>query len=164
VAGGKYGVSRGVRLPRYDEQVERLRPPVGRSDPLDAKSSNAGRDTASGKNILLIEGCDIVLANVAPFRGPHADDGTAFEVGYATGLDLPVLCYAVEGALRPSRTSRLATPVPGRGHGPLLDKDGWTVEDFGLPVNLMLVDPAGAASTLHRRGHPVLGQAKWKSH
>jgi nucleoside 2-deoxyribosyltransferase len=97
-------------------------------------------------NLLLIERSDIVLANVSPFRGPHADDGTAFEVGYATARHKPVLCYSVESdstLLEQVDSDAWCRGDAPRGQtlGEKKDHDGWSVEDFGLPVNLMLVDP-----------------------
>src|SRR4051812_12598831 len=37
-------------------------------------------------NVKLLSSCDLLIADLSPFRGPHADDGTAFEVGMAYGL------------------------------------------------------------------------------
>src|SRR5690349_20491208 len=34
-------------------------------------------------NVRLIDSCKAVLANLTPFRGPGADCGTAWELGYA---------------------------------------------------------------------------------
>ena len=34
------------------------------------------------RNISLIDKCDVIIANLEPFRGPNVDDGTAFEIGY----------------------------------------------------------------------------------
>lgn len=48
-------------------------------------------------NIQMINECDIVIANLANFRGtrdnPSCDSGTAWECGYAIGLNKPVLAY-----------------------------------------------------------------------
>jgi nucleoside 2-deoxyribosyltransferase len=96
-------------------------------------------------NINLIRWCDLVLANVSPFRGPNADDGTAWEVGYATALGKPVFCYS--DGLSTLR-DKVYYDLFDRDDGSSLraetgnDLNGWAVEDFDLPVNLMLVDPA----------------------
>src|SRR6266702_3428190 len=42
----------------------------------------------------LIGDCDAVIANLTPFRGPGADTGTAYEVGYARGRGMPVFGYS----------------------------------------------------------------------
>lgn len=44
-------------------------------------------------NKKLIEQCDIVIANLNPFRGKEADSGTIWECGYATGLGKKVYGY-----------------------------------------------------------------------
>ncbi len=90
-------------------------------------------------NVALIEQADGVLANLDFFRGAEPDSGTCFEVGYAVARGKPVVGYVPE-------TDSLAERIRARhpewvGPG-LLDRDGWTLEEFGLPLNLML-----AAST-----------------
>jgi nucleoside 2-deoxyribosyltransferase len=106
--------------------------------PTDTKSMAAARIRES--NMRLIRGCDIVLANVSPFRGPNADDGTAWEVGFATGLGKPVFFYS-DDADYPllnrvyDEECEIDRPTLGK------DLNGFQVENFGLTVNLMLVDP-----------------------
>lgn len=45
-------------------------------------------------NKALMDGCDAVIANLTPFRGPSGDVGTAFEVGYMTARGARVLAYS----------------------------------------------------------------------
>lgn len=91
-------------------------------------------------NIDLIRGADGVIADVSPFRGPNADDGTAFEIGFAVALEKPVFCWTAEaGSLLERTRRRMALRDSG---GLWRDPEDMEVEDFGLPVNLMLVDPA----------------------
>lgn len=88
-------------------------------------------------NIALISAADGVVANLDPFRGAEVDSGTAFEVGYATALGKPVVGYVVAaGDLR----GRVAAwgPVAKGADGLWRDGAGCLIEDFGLPVNLML--------------------------
>ena len=33
-------------------------------------------------NVEMMDSCDVIIANLEPFRGPNVDDGTAFELGY----------------------------------------------------------------------------------
>ena len=33
-------------------------------------------------NVEMMDMCDVIIANLEPFRGPNVDDGTAFELGY----------------------------------------------------------------------------------
>jgi nucleoside 2-deoxyribosyltransferase len=69
-----------------------------------------------------LDTCAAVLANLTPFRGPSADVGTAWEVGYAYGRGVPVFAYT--NALDHYFTR--VTP------------DGLFIEDFDLADNLML--------------------------
>lgn len=80
-------------------------------------------------NIAMIKACDAVLANLNPFRGTEPDSGTAFEVGMAVALGKPVWVYFdANGSLR----EQIAHDAAG------FDAQGFQVEDFGLPRNLML--------------------------
>ncbi len=82
----------------------------------------------------LIRRADGVLANVNRFRGMEPDSGTAFEMGFAAALGKPVWAYTDE--TRPLAEQCGARRVDG---GRVLDSAGFALEDYGLPVNLMLV-------------------------
>jgi nucleoside 2-deoxyribosyltransferase len=77
-----------------------------------------------------------VIANLAPFRGgTEPDSGTVFEVGVAVALGLPVVGYGARSAY----ADQVMTTQPlKRIDGVLRDTDDLIVEDFGLPLNLML--------------------------
>lgn len=79
-------------------------------------------------NVALIRRCDAVVANIAPFRGPNMDPGTAWEIGYAEALGKPVVLWSETPVLLAERT-------PGDGR---LDAQGWMIENFGLAENLMI--------------------------
>lgn len=103
--------------------------------PIDGDES-----TAAGiyrNNLRLIEAADAVLANLNPFRGAEPDSGTCVEVGYALALGKPVIGYLEK--LEPLR-DRLAASGPDVD-GRYRDAEGRAVEDFGLPLNLMLAVP-----------------------
>lgn len=88
------------------------------------------------ENIKLIERADAVMANLNPFRGAEPDSGTAFEVGYALALGKPVWAYT---AVSDSMVEQVAVTQAQDGAGPRhVDANGYTVEDFGLNLNLML--------------------------
>jgi nucleoside 2-deoxyribosyltransferase len=91
-------------------------------------------------NIGLIERADAVLANLDFFRGPEPDSGTCFEVGYAVAKGKPVFGYIPEHG---SFAQRIRERHP-QAIGPdgVLDVHGWSIEEFGLPLNLMLSVPA----------------------
>ncbi len=88
-------------------------------------------------NLQRIAAADAVLANLNPFRGDEPDSGTCVEIGYALALGKRVIGYADD--LRPLR-ERLLASGPG-SDGRWRDAAGHVVEDFGLPLNLMLAVP-----------------------
>ena len=88
-------------------------------------------------NLQRIAAADAVLANLNPFRGDEPDSGTCVEIGYALALGKRVIGYADD--LRPLR-ERLRADGPG-ADGRWRDAAGHVVEDFGLPLNLMLAVP-----------------------
>ena len=70
--------------------------------PLDNEipQTNSKQETAEAivrGNLKMIQACDYVVANLSNFRGykrhPCCDSGTAWECGYATALQKPVLAY-----------------------------------------------------------------------
>jgi nucleoside 2-deoxyribosyltransferase len=89
---------------------------------------------------------DAVIADIGPFRGPHADVGTAFQIGLAYQAGIPV--FAHTGAFRPNAEMD-AVPLIDRiwfgeyaprenrryfkagEDGRWRDKDGFEVENFG---------------------------------
>ena len=79
-------------------------------------------------NISLMDSCDLVIANMTPFRGPSMDVGTAFEMGYVAALKKPVWGYTLD---RRSYAERV--------DGELTDSDGCSIEAFDMPDNLMMV-------------------------
>ncbi|WP_070886734.1 nucleoside 2-deoxyribosyltransferase [Pseudomonas sp. D1-3] len=104
-------------------------------------------------NLAMIRDADAVLANLNPFRGSEPDSGTAFEVGAAVALGKPVWAY-----FEPRGSMRQWLPGDEAGR----DADGYFIEDFGLPRNLMLacswagcsasVEEGVAALRRHLRG------------
>ena len=113
--------------------------------PLDNAPPPPGLDPAQTAhhiyraNIALMHGADACIADLSPFRGPNADDGTAFEVGWMIAAGKPVLGHVDDPR---SLTERSSIAGLADAEGRPTDADGWWVEDFGWPANLMLV--AGA--------------------
>jgi nucleoside 2-deoxyribosyltransferase len=88
-------------------------------------------------NIAHIEACDAVVANLDFFRGAEPDSGTCFELGYAVARGKPVVGHVPdEGTLAERMRRRHPQSVSGG-----TDADGWQLEEFGLPLNLMLAVP-----------------------
>ena len=86
--------------------------------------ANTAQEIFAG-NCGLIDSADIVIANLNPFRGAEPDSGTCFEVGYAIAKGKTVYGYVSDArSLREKLGER--------------DENGFSVENFGLPLNLML--------------------------
>ncbi|ANN75763.1 nucleoside 2-deoxyribosyltransferase [Bordetella flabilis] len=107
--------------------------------PLDNAGPAELRDRALAawiyrSNIALIQRADGVLANLNPFRGAEPDSGTAFEVGYAVALGKPVWAYTRQAGSIVDQVA-VAKSADGTRH---VDAGGYTVEDFGMNLNLML--------------------------
>ena len=112
--------------------------------PLDALANEppAWADLPEWRRIALrneahIRGCKAVVANLTPFRGPSADVGTVYELGFARGLGLKVFGYATVAAAFLDRTLAL---IGGQQDpaGTWWDAEGLFVEQFGLFDNLMI--------------------------
>ena len=67
-------------------------------DLLPGEPDCAGPRAIARRNESHIRRCDAVLANLTPFRGPGADPGTVYEVGFARALGQPVFGYACVAA------------------------------------------------------------------
>jgi nucleoside 2-deoxyribosyltransferase len=94
------------------------------------------------RDVLLIDRCDIVAANVNAFRGPEPDSGTCFELGYGYAKGKALYAYTEGPPTMPERVAALHGPVTTSVDGVPLDPAGLHVEDFGAPVNLMIAVPA----------------------
>ncbi|AXS79891.1 nucleoside 2-deoxyribosyltransferase [Dechloromonas sp. HYN0024] len=92
-------------------------------------------------NIALIRSADAVLANLNPFRGCEPDSGTCVEIGYALALNKPVIAYLERDESISQRVARVSGVALDHREGRPVDRDGLYVEDFGLPLNLMLAVP-----------------------
>jgi nucleoside 2-deoxyribosyltransferase len=90
------------------------------------------------RNEAHIRRCEAIIANLTPFRGPSADVGTVYEIGFARGLGLKVFGYATVATGFLDRT--LSSIAGGRqeADGSWWDADGLLVEQFGLFDNLMI--------------------------
>lgn len=93
-------------------------------------------------NIQMLRQADAVAANLNPFRGAEVDSGTAFEVGYAIALNKPVVAYmAKRTTVRAQVAATFGPLVYNEEHEVWRDTNNHLVEDFSLPVNLMLAVP-----------------------
>ena len=93
----------------------------------------------SNLNEELIKNCDVVVANMTPFRGPSADVGTAYEMGFAHALGKKVFAYTNVALPFTERTKKaLNSNVNRGGDGRLRDANGMLIEENELVDNLML--------------------------
>jgi len=88
-------------------------------------------------NEAMMDEASAIIANLTPFRGPGADAGTAYELGYMAGRRKLCLGYCNDPTAYADRVRRLTVVKPDGDR--LVDPEGLTVEDFGLPDNLMLI-------------------------
>lgn len=87
----------------------------------------------------MIRGCFAIIANITPFRGPSADVGTAYEMGFGRALGLIVLAYSNVSQSFTERTMRsLKVPAVRAADNRLRDADGMLIEEWGIADNLML--------------------------
>jgi nucleoside 2-deoxyribosyltransferase len=109
--------------------------------PLDAALDLSGLDSlAQAQKIAhaneeLMRSCDMLIANLTPFRGVSMDSGTAYEVGFMRALGRPVFGYSnviADYAAR-ARAFRARGIGPNDGDRPDID-----IEDFDRAENLMI--------------------------
>src|SRR4029079_19808008 len=87
-------------------------------------------------NEAMMNEADAIIANLTPFRGPGADAGTVYELGYMAAPGNLCLVYSNDPIIYADRVRNFTT-VEAR-NGRLIDADGLTVEDFGHSDNLMM--------------------------
>ena len=75
----------------------------------------------------LVIACDGIVADFTPFRGPSADVGTVWEMGYAYGLGKAVAAFSHD---RREFKARILEWLP--------KLDGRAIEAFGMADNLMI--------------------------
>jgi nucleoside 2-deoxyribosyltransferase len=91
------------------------------------------------RNEAHIRSCQALIANLSPFRGPSADVGTVYEVGFARALGLTVFGYATTTEPFLGRTLKaLGGAARVQPDGSSRDGDDLLVEQFGLFDNLMI--------------------------
>lgn len=95
----------------------------------------------------LMDECDLIIANMTPFRGPSMDIGTGFELGYMAGQNKPLFAYSNDGRLYIKRVTQAESGV---------DEMGMSIESFHCFDNLM-IDGAICDSG----GELIVGNAPW---
>jgi nucleoside 2-deoxyribosyltransferase len=105
-------------------------------NPVDLAAPDASQRIYRG-NEAMMNAASAIIANLTPFRGPGADAGTVYELGFMAGRGKLCFGYSNDPATYADRV-REFTDVVSRD-GRLVDRMGSTVEDFGLSDNLMMV-------------------------
>lgn len=104
-------------------------------------------------NCALMQQADIGLFNLTPFRGPSADVGTVFELGFLFAQGKPVYGYTAAPQRYRERVARSGRVVEQNGPR---DRDGYAIEDFDLIDNLMIVraieDAGGVIAAVENAG------------
>jgi nucleoside 2-deoxyribosyltransferase len=119
--------------------------------PLDNVVDRAAADASFRifkANEAMMDQADAIIANLTPFRGPGADGGTVYELGYMAARGKLCLGYSNHAALYADRV-REFTAVTSKGEH-LTDATGMAVEDFGLADNLMMIQ------LLASQGNPLV--------
>jgi nucleoside 2-deoxyribosyltransferase len=103
---------------------------------VDLSAKDASLKIFRGNEAMMNE-ADAIIANLTPFRGPGADAGTVYELGYMAGRGKFCLGYSNDPSSYADRVRRFTNV---RSHdGRLVDESGLTVEDFGMTDNLMMI-------------------------
>ena len=103
---------------------------------IDAAAEDASLRIFRGNETMMIA-ADAIIANLTPFRGPGADAGTVYELGYMAGRGKLCLGYSNDPSSYADRVRQFTEVVLRDGR--LVDAAGLTVEDFGLGDNLMMM-------------------------
>jgi nucleoside 2-deoxyribosyltransferase len=103
---------------------------------IDLAANDASLRIFRGNETMMNE-ADAIIANLTPFRGPGADAGTVYELGYMAGRGKLCLGYSNDPSSYADRVRKF-TEVNLRD-GRLVDALGLAVEDFGLTDNLMMI-------------------------
>ncbi|CAJ0806498.1 MULTISPECIES: nucleoside 2-deoxyribosyltransferase [Ralstonia] len=112
--------------------LEGVAPTDGQTFPIEPTAACARR--IREHDLSQLRSADAVLANITPFNGLEPDSGTAYEIGFAAALGMPVVAYCLDGLDTRTRTLRAGRLLNVHGR----DDEGLLVENFGLHANLML--------------------------
>jgi nucleoside 2-deoxyribosyltransferase len=103
---------------------------------IDLSAGDASLRIFAGNEAMMLE-ADAIIANLTPFRGPGADAGTVYELGFMAGRGKLCLGYCNDPTRYADRVRKFTAVEKQAGR--LADAAGLTVEDFGLGDNLMII-------------------------
>jgi nucleoside 2-deoxyribosyltransferase len=112
------------------------------TDPIDCPEADLAAEAWLAiylRNEAHIRSADALIANLTPFRGPSADAGTVYELGFMRALGRRVAGYANTATPFTDRTRHfLGAGARQRAKGEWEDGEGLHLESFGLHDNLMI--------------------------
>jgi nucleoside 2-deoxyribosyltransferase len=115
------------------------RPPLNEDiESLSKFSNDEAWQIIYRKDLIMMEECDIIIANLTPFAGASADAGTLVEVGWFLGRGKPIFGYSNSASAFEQRMASVAL------------HPGIAVESFDLPDNLMIV------GAVQGSGYPII--------
>jgi nucleoside 2-deoxyribosyltransferase len=94
-------------------------------------------------NVSLINQCDYVVADLTPFRGPSADAGTIWKVGYAYGIGKPIFGYSNDSVEYKYKVDDTFIYSEEK-----FNQEELLIEDFGNIDNLMIIESLTDLSSL----------------
>jgi len=101
--------------------------------PLDNTPEQPSALQIANANLEMIHDCDIILADVQPFRGTEPDSGTVLEIGFALALGKAVCTYN-----NPKASYKKRLESWDENLGETLGGLEFVPEAFGLKQNLMI--------------------------
>ena len=87
-------------------------------------------------NLKQLDSCDVLMAELDPWRGCEVDTGVSFEVGYMLAKGKKIYGYMKDAAT--TYCTRYPVKTFDEEDGVYRDEQGRRLEEFGLPVNLMV--------------------------
>jgi nucleoside 2-deoxyribosyltransferase len=113
--------------------------------------------TIARRNEAHIAGASVLIANLTPFRGPSADAGTVFEIGFARARGLAIFAWSNSTAPFSARTRAFTGATGAR------DAEDMLIEDFSGMADNLMIDSAIVASGGTLFTQDVPGDARWTS-
>ena len=119
---------------------------------LSGLSPQQQADAIEEANVALMDGCDLIIADMTPFRGPSMDVGTAFEMKHMEMRGKLVCGYSNTHETYTERSRRFYD-LRHPEYQPYTE--GTVVENFGMPENLMFMGPILRSGGLFFGSPPV---------
>jgi nucleoside 2-deoxyribosyltransferase len=104
----------------------------------DQKNTPAHSKIIFEANVDLIERCDVIVANLEPFRGPGVDDGTAWEIGYGYAKGKKIWGYSQLSDKTLVDITKMMFDMTKQKRYP-------EIENMGNTTNLMIIDSIKAS-------------------